>query len=165
MAPLLSIYAQQRKIEYFLKKIPRTAKILEIGSGSGWVGDYLRKNGYLDYTGIDIVAPADIVGDIHDYKDIGLKAESFDVIIAFEVVEHVNCFNECYELLALGGRLMLTSPVPHMDWFLKILEFIGLNQKRTSRHDNLIYFSDINIFSSSHIKIVGFLSQWGIFIK
>jgi 2-polyprenyl-3-methyl-5-hydroxy-6-metoxy-1,4-benzoquinol methylase len=165
MAPLLSMYAQHKKIDYFLKKIPRTAKILEIGSGSGWVGNYLRKNGYLDYTGNDIVPPADIVGDIHDYKNIGLTAESYDVIIAFEVVEHVNCIKECYELLAPGGRLMLTSPVPHMDWFLKILEFIGLNQKRTSPHDNLNYFRDIKLFSNSQIKIVGFLSQWGIFVK
>ena len=106
--PLLSQYAQIKKIEYFLKKIPKQARILEIGGGTGWVYDYLKQNGYNHYVGIDLVPPADIVGDIRDWKNLGLKEESFDAIVAFEVVEHVNCFQECFELLKPGGVLMLT---------------------------------------------------------
>ncbi len=163
--PILSRYARRRKIEYFLKRIPTQAKRLEIGCGTGWVSDYLRANRWNHYLGIDVIPPADIVGDIHDWKELGLKEQSFDVIVAFEVVEHVDCFKECFELLKPGGMLMLTSPVPHMDWFLKLLEVVGLNQKRTSPHNCLVYFRDVRYFQHKNIKIVGFLSQWGIFTK
>lgn len=163
--PLLSQYAQTKKIEYFLNRIPKQAKILEIGSGSGWVCSHLKQNGYNYYVGIDIEPPADLVGDIRDWKTLGLKEQSFDVIIAFEVVEHVDCFKECFELLKPGGMLMLTSPVPHLDWVMKSLEFIGLNQKRTSPHDHLVYFEDVPFFKVKNIRVIGLLSQWGIFTK
>lgn len=163
--PILSRYARKRKIEYFLKRIPKQAKILEIGGRTGWVSDYLRANGWNHYVGIDIVPPADIVGDIKNWKQLGLKEQSFDVIVAFEVVEHVDCFKECFDLLKPGGMLMLTSPVPHMDWLMKLLELIRLNQKRTSPHNNLLYLRDVQYFQRKNIKIVGFLSQWAIFTK
>lgn len=163
--PLLSEYARKKKIEYFLEKIPKHAKILEIGCKNGWVGNYFNHNGWNHYLGIDIMPPADIVGDVRDWKRLGLKEQSFDVIIAFELVEHVDCFKEIFELLKRGGKLMLTSPVPHMDWVMKLLELIGLNQKRTSPHNNLIYFKDVSYFHNKNIRIVSFLSQWGIFTK
>lgn len=101
--PLLSQYARKKKIEYFLKRIPKQARVLEIGSGSGWVGNYLKQNGWSNYVGIDVVPPADIVGDIRDWKSLRLGEQSFDVIIAFEVIEHIDCFKECYELLKPRG--------------------------------------------------------------
>ena len=163
--PTLSEFAKKKKIEYFLKQIPKNSCILEIGCGSGWVRDYLQNNGWTNYKGIDIVPPADIIGDICKWKELGIKEESFDIIIAFELVEHVNCFNECRELLKPGGKLMVTTPVPHMDWFMVFLEFLGLNQKRTSPHINLTYLKNVDCFSVKEIKIISYLAQWGIFIK
>ena len=163
--PLLSDIAKQNKIKYFLIDIPKNHKILEIGSGSGWVSDYLKNNGWENYTGIDIVPPAEIVGDIHNWKTLGLEENSFDVIIAFEVIEHVDCFKDCFDLLKPEGKLLLTTPYPLMDWFLILLEFLGLNQKRTSTHNNLVYLKKVSIFKNKKIKIILFLSQWGIFIK
>lgn len=162
---LISEFAQRKKINYFLKKIPKNKSILEIGSGSGWVGGYLKENGWTNYTGIDLFPPADMVGDIHNWKTLGLKEESFDIIIAFEVVEHVDCFKDCQTLLKSGGKLLITTPVPSMDWVLIILEFLGLNQKRTSPHNNLVYLKNVSSFNNKKIKIVAFLSQWGIFTK
>jgi len=163
--PILSELAQQKKIKYFLADIPKDHRILEIGSGLGWASDYLRTNGWKNYTGIDIVPPAEIVGDIHHWKELGLKENSFDVIIAFEVIEHVDCLNDCFELLKPGGKLLLTTPFPIMDWFLILLEILGLNQKRTSPHNNLVYLKKASVFKYKKIKYILFLSQWGIFIK
>ena len=163
--PILSDFAKRKKIKYFIEKIPKDKSVLEIGSGSGWVGNYQKENGWTNYTGIDIVPPADIVGDIRNWKSLGLKEESFDIIIAFEVVEHVDCFKECWALLKGGGMLLITTPVPHMDWLLIRIEFFGLNQKRTSPHNNLLYLKDVTFFKNKKIKIIAFLSQWGIFIK
>lgn len=60
---------------------------------------------------------------------------------------------------------MLTSPLPCMDPVMKILELVGLNQKRTGPHDNLGYFKNIKLFKQKKIKIIAGLSQWGIFVK
>lgn len=163
--PLLSDYARRKKIEYFLAGIPKDARILEVGCGSAWVREYLISNGCTRYVGLDLAAPADIVGDIANWRELGLEPASFDVIIAFEVVEHVDCFRECYDLLKPGGRLMLTSPVPHMDWLMKILESLGLNQKRTSPHDHLVTLRSVPLFADKQIRVVKGLAQWAIFTK
>ena len=165
--PLLSDYARREKIEFFLDPLPKTADILEIGSGAGWVGQYLRANGWKSYVGLDLCQSpdVDIVGDIKNWRPLGLEPESFDVIIAFEVMEHVDCFAECLTLLKPGGLVLATSPVPHMDWFLKILEWCGLNQKRTSPHEHLRYFSDVQGFDAKRVFARAGLSQWGVFQK
>jgi SAM-dependent methyltransferase len=163
--PALSEYAQRKKIEYFLAPLPKSARILEIGCGSRWVGDYLRANGWNHYVGADLVAPADIIGDIRDWRALGLEPASFDVVIAFEVIEHVDLVREAYDLLKPGGQMLLTSPVPHMDWAMKALEWLGLNQRRTSPHSNLVYFDRIPLFERVSLRRKAALSQWGILRK
>ena len=160
--PLLSEKARKVKCAYFLDRIPRSASILEIGSGAGWVGEYLRNGGWTNYAGMDILSPADIVGDIKQWPAAGLRASTFDVIIAFEVIEHVDLVRETFDLLKPGGLLMLTSPVPHMDWLMKILEALGLNQKRTSPHSNLVYFPSLPLYEVVEYRKLAGLSQWGI---
>ena len=163
--PLLSDHARKKKINYFMHRVAKDALVLEIGSGEGWLGRYLRENGWKNYTGIDIRPGNGIVGDVRDWKNLGLAPASFDVIVAFEVVEHVNIFKECYDLLKPGGQLFATSPVPRLDWVLKFFEFVGLNQKRTSPHDHLIEFEMVPYFEQRHTRIVAGLAQWGVFTK
>ena len=163
--PLISSYMAKKKIEYFFGDIPKNSKILEVGCGSGWAGKYLKDNGWTNCTGLDISAPADIVGDIHKWKDLGIKKESFDVIIAFEFIEHGDFFKEFYEILKPGGLIMMTSPLPHMDWFMRLLELLGLNQDRGIPHTHLIYFADVPYFHPKTLKIVWWCAQWGMFFK
>ena len=165
--PLISEFARRRKIDFFLNPLPKDSRILEIGSGSGWVGEYLRANGWKYYVGLDLQSSpgVDVAGDIKNWRELGLEPESFDVIVAFEVMEHVDCFVECLALLKPGGVVLATSPVPHMDWLLRLLECCGLNQKRTSPHDHLLYFADVEGFTERRIFVKAGLSQWGIFSK
>ena len=163
--PLASEYVRGKKLKYFMEGVPKTATILEVGSGSGWLREQLQAGGWANYVGIDIEYESDINGDIRDWKSLGINADEFDVVIAFEVVEHVDCFQAMYEVLKPGGLLMLTSPVPHMDWACKLMELFGLNQKRTSPHDRLIYFKDVPLFEPVSAKVVAFIAQWGIFRK
>ena len=163
--PLLSNYAKRKKINFFLKKIPKDAFIMEVGAGSGWVGEYLKENGYLNYIGMDIQGSADVIGDIKNINSLPFKPSQFDVIIAFEVIEHVPLLDECRYFLKDGGLLMLTTPLPQMDWLCKLLENLGLNQKRTSPHDHLVNIKRLSNFMTEKYKIVGFMGQWGTYQK
>ena len=87
--PLLSDVARRKKTAYFLRDVPKDRRILEIGCGDGWLGRYLKGHGWTHYTGMDARPPADVVGNIRDWRRLGLAGESFDVILAFELVEHV----------------------------------------------------------------------------
>jgi 2-polyprenyl-3-methyl-5-hydroxy-6-metoxy-1,4-benzoquinol methylase len=163
--PLLSDYARTKKVEYFFRGVPKESRILEVGCGDGWLGRYLKANGWTHWTGMDLVQPADVVGNIVEWRRLGMEPASFDGIVAFEVVEHVPCFQEMYDLLKPGGLLMLTSPAPGMDWFCKALEAFGLTQRRTSPHDHLIDFHKVPLFEAVSITRVGLAAQWGIFRK
>ena len=163
--PLLSRYARARKTSFFFRDVAKDSRILEIGCGDGWLGAWLRANGWRHYTGLDLNPPADIVGDVRNWRSLGLEPESFDIVVAFELVEHVDCFAAMHALLNSGGRLLLTSPAPGMDWFCRLLEAIRLTQRRTSPHNHLIEFEDIPLFMPVTIRRVGLAAQWGVFEK
>lgn len=163
--PVISEYARKRKIDFFIDPIPKDAHVLEIGSGSNWLGAYMKANGWRYYKGMDIDPPADIVGDINNWAELGLAPKSFDFIVAFEVIEHVDLVEACRDLLKDNGKMLVTTPVPHADWILKLLEFAGLNQKRTSPHSNLVYLDRLPYFKPVYLKRKLGLSQWAILEK
>ena len=163
--PLLSTLARRKKERFFFDDLPKSARVLEVGAGSGWVGEYLKSRGWSNYVGLDVVPPADVVGDVREYAALGLAPGSFDAVVAFEVVEHVDCFRACHDLLRPGGRMLITTPLPHRDWVMKALEAVGLNQRRTSPHDHLVYLDRVPLFAEKRVKVVAGLSQWGVFVK
>jgi 2-polyprenyl-3-methyl-5-hydroxy-6-metoxy-1,4-benzoquinol methylase len=167
---LVSGVARRRKLEYFLNQVPKNADILEIGCADGWVGDYALANGWHRFTGIDIEAPAKppahafILGDVNRWRDHGLRPDSFDAILAFEVIEHGDFYGAIMSLLRPGGLLMVTTPVPHMDWACTVFEAAHLTQPRTSPHDHLIYLRDLpKGLQPVEIKVQAGISQWGVF--
>ena len=136
------ILGQILKKRFFFDNITiSNLEVLEIGSGSNWTKTFITEKN-ATYRSLDIMPPADIVCDIKDYKNSVISDQSFDIIIAFEVVEHVDCLNEIASLLKCGGLALVTTPVPHFDWLCKLLEFFHINQKRTSPHSNLIYLKE-----------------------
>jgi len=55
-----------------------------------------------------------------------------------------------------------------MDWAMKSnLKELDLTKKfqNKSSTDHLVYFEDVPFFKVKDIRIIGFLSQWGIFTK
>jgi 2-polyprenyl-3-methyl-5-hydroxy-6-metoxy-1,4-benzoquinol methylase len=158
-------WAQKKRLQFFKEHFRVGSKVLEVGSGSGWLKSELVALGINDYIGIDVNAPADIVGDINKWQSLGLSADTFDIILAFEVVEHVDCFSSCHALLKPGGKMLITTPLPQTDWILKITEALGLNQKRTSAHDHLIDLGTVSIFPYKQISIVLGLGQWAVLQK
>lgn len=163
--PLLSQLAARRKVDYFFARLPREARILEIGCGDGWLRRALAARGFSRYTGLDLHPPADVVGDVNAWRELGLREASFDVVVAFELVEHVDCFRACHELLAPGGAMFVTTPLPSRDWVMRVLEALRLNQRRTSPHDRLVDLRQVPYFAERRVAIVGGLAQWAVLRK
>lgn len=108
-----------------LKKVvsdKTSTKILEVGSGLGYLTYSLKCAGY-DIVGMDISESAvqqanAIFGNNYICADLfelaQLKKESFDVVILTEVIEHVNrpldFIESIKQLLKPGGYAIITTP-------------------------------------------------------
>jgi 2-polyprenyl-3-methyl-5-hydroxy-6-metoxy-1,4-benzoquinol methylase len=160
---LLSRISRDRKLGLLLRHIRAGSLILEVGAGAGWFSRGLRRQGHEVRT-LDLMPPADIIGDIKDWKRLGLKAGSFDVIVALEVIEHVDCWDDLKELCKPGGWIFLSSPVPRFDWACRMLETAGLTQRRTSPHCNLVDFTALDIAPFVLKRPLG-IHQVGLFKK
>jgi SAM-dependent methyltransferase len=158
-------WARQRRIRFFLPYLRPGDRVLEIGPGDGWFRRAVEAVLPVRYLTIDLRAPADIRGDIRDWKRHGLVAGSFDAIVAFEVVEHTPCLAECHELLKPGGRLFVTTPMPKFDRLLKIMESLHLAQKRTSEHTHLVLLNSIPGFAIERGRRPWGVGQWVVLRK
>ncbi len=161
--PFAARIARQKRFKYFFNnRVSKNSAILKIGCGDRWLAGLLRQGGWLNYIGLDLKMPADIIGDIRNWHRLQLQPESMDIIVAFEILEHVECTSAIRQLLNPSGLLFATTPVPSLDWVCKIMETIGLNQKRTSSHDCLVDLRRIEGFEIvSYRKVMG-ISQWGV---
>ena len=161
-APRISQIAREKKLQFFFGQLRRDAKILEVGCADGWVEKWAHERGWTNITGLDLMPPADVVGDIREWRSLGLEAHSFDAIIAFEVVEHGDFSSPLHDLLRPDGRLMATTPVPHMDWLCQVGEAAGLLQRRTSPHTHLVDLREFPRFQAVKHQVKGLVSQWGV---
>lgn len=73
------------QIDEILETKPK--KILEIGTGSGAVNDYLRRAGYkITVCDIDKKLKPDVIADV---KNLPFKENEFDFILCAQVLEHM----------------------------------------------------------------------------
>ncbi len=163
--PPLSAYSRRRKCAWFPRYLAPGARVLEVGCGDGWFVRYLREHGWPEARGIDLCAPADIVGDVRAWQTLGLRRGSFDALAAFEVLEHVDFLDAAHALLRPGGRLLLSTPVPATDPVCWLLERARLAQPRATPHCNLTDLRGLPGFERVALRRVGLLAQWGVFAK
>lgn len=142
--PPLSFISTYNKFRLVCKYFPENSAVLEVGSGSGKMASRLQQKGYR-VTTLDLAPPADIIGDIRQWHQLGIQPRSFDAVIAFEVIEHVDCLEELQNICRPEGLIMLSTPHPNWDWLMQVLENLNLLQKRTSPHTNLINFNSLSL--------------------
>jgi SAM-dependent methyltransferase len=114
------LYAYWRR--YILSRYPRGSRILEIGCGLGYFAMTVPRE--FEYVGTDIslfplrVAfqkTQDTLAFVQaNVLHLALRSESFDLVVAFDVLEHVptpsGAISEIYRVLRKNGRLIMTVP-------------------------------------------------------
>lgn len=104
----------------------RDAKILDLGCGHGALVHFARMAGFSDVTGVDISAEQVAVAVALGIEGVergdlvtvlrALPAESHDVLVAFDVIEHftkdelVPFVDEVHRVLKVGGRWIVHVP-------------------------------------------------------
>ena len=86
----------------------RTGATLEIGSG---IGNFSLPESSITRLDIQASDQVDIVGDAHD---LPIDDNSFDNIVLFDVLHHLDCplifFSEAHRVLKPGGRIIMIEP-------------------------------------------------------
>jgi 2-polyprenyl-3-methyl-5-hydroxy-6-metoxy-1,4-benzoquinol methylase len=115
---------------HWLEPMPKSATVVELGSGSGSLLGWLRSKGFEDLRGVDL-SPDD-VRFANDYLGgeyvlesdgaayLGAQAGNVDIIVAKAIVEHVAKADLIGLVDAMAGALrpngMMLIEVPNMDW-------------------------------------------------
>lgn len=156
--------SRYRKAYGILRRLPK-GKILEIGCSSGEFLDFLKKKGW-SVKGLEVSEKAtkrakklglDVI--VHDVnKKLPLKKNSFDVIFAGEVIEHLfddtDFLNECYRVLKERGTLIVTTP-NLTSLKNRILMLLGLDPRYAiANHHYHVYTLNIikKLFENSKFK-------------
>ncbi|MDO8555707.1 MAG: class I SAM-dependent methyltransferase [Nanoarchaeota archaeon] len=120
--------AKREMLLLLLKKFSRPgAKILDVGCGTGVIASALAKNNAV--VGLDISAQAlafarkrdaSISWIKGDAQAVKFKPNSFDVVLASDVVEHVKddvkALENMHRVLKPGGKVIITVPALEMLW-------------------------------------------------
>lgn len=116
---------ERRVHEYIVAKVPHHAnKILDVGCGSAWVAqNFLKKNKYIFSLDISINNPLKAITKYTSEKHFGITADSyflpfrsnsFDAVIASEIIEHVvspeEFVSELLRVLKKDGSLIISTP-------------------------------------------------------
>ncbi len=108
---------------FFGNSVSADAQVLDVGSADGpsvrFIEDRLGASG--KKTAMDIESEGlredDILGSV---EDIPVKDEAFDIVSAFDVIEHVKneskAFDEIYRVLKPGGWIFVSVPAYQWAW-------------------------------------------------
>jgi SAM-dependent methyltransferase len=101
--------ARERRIREALRSTPPGASVLDVGAGNMPYRSLLEAGGRT-YTAVDIEGPAPVIGRA---EDLPFPDASFDVVVCFQVLEHLDspeqAVREFFRVLRPGGRVLLTT--------------------------------------------------------
>lgn len=144
-----------------LGKRPEFLRVLDWGCGKGHISYLLRSHGF-DVTGCDLARSMDdsafgqqtpILDDcaipvvpLHDATTLPFTDETFDCVVSFGVLEHVqsdsDSLSEIYRVLRPGGILFVTFLPYYLSWTQLVWRLRGVGY-----HDRLYSISRIRDLS------------------
>lgn len=114
-------------IQYIFKyKIPKNARILDIGCNYGSLLNKLHELGYSEVQGVDVNKSSIDLGrkkyttlkdkiDYYNGVHLPFEENSFDIVLMFDVIEHIPSIerflaNEVYRVLKKNGKYIFQTP-------------------------------------------------------
>jgi SAM-dependent methyltransferase len=149
-------FVQWVQVEFILREF-KQKKILDVGCGTGQFAQFLKDEGYSDYTGVDFsekaIEIAKTKSDFHFFVgnalDPDLFKPAYDIVMALEVLEHMD--NDLDLIKNIPEDTFCLFSIPNFDdpghvrWFRSEYQV----RKRYFKHIDIerIYFiKDIYIF-------------------
>jgi hypothetical protein len=152
---------QRRRIAFFFHDyLDPDSRILELGPAAGALEPYLREAGLNRYVRLDGAPPADLVGDVRAWRELGLEAASFDLVIAFDRPQYADCLGACYELLKPGGYLFVVAPIPGREWLARLLAALRLRRAPGAPPARRVDAGQLGGFRLVASRRVGGVEQW-----
>lgn len=169
--PFLNRMATNTRIELAEKHLKLIAnvnredlKVLEVGSGNRILTKELRLKGF-SVVDIDLNNP-----DAQyrmDAREMHFFDNSFDAVIAFEVLEHCNCIKEILRVLKPKGILIVTIPKKEGKWLVDLLVKLNLVECYELHSE----FIELNGLASPELELIYSkklflgLTEFGVFKK
>lgn len=156
-------YCDKIRLEKTIPHITKQMKILDLGSGSGWMTQTLNSLQY-NCVGVDIHVeniPPFYKGTA---DKIPFPDNSFDCLIMIEVIEHIkpSCYSEINRVLKNNGIIILSTLLPKSDPFVHFLSKIKIVDPYVTPHINLVKIETLpwKLIEKSSILL---LDQFGVF--
>ncbi|HEY6170759.1 MAG TPA: class I SAM-dependent methyltransferase [Candidatus Kapabacteria bacterium] len=165
-------HSERRLREYITSLVPsNVSTILDVGCGSAWVAKTFLPKGKTVYSlDASITNPGKALTGYPSDKHVGVAADafalpfadnSFDCIIAAEIIEHVSepekFVHELHRVVKPGGVLIISTPYKEV---LKYALCIHCNQK-TPLNSHLHSFNEAKLLSYHPLKTMS--PSWRIF--
>lgn len=177
----LSVW-KRRYIERFLENFPsiKGKKILECGTGSGYIAMGLAKKGAkvtaTDITLENLIKLKQIAAKLKIEKnisfvccsaeDLPFKNSSFDYYIANAVLEHlpkeVQAINELERITKKGGGVMITGPLKYRylyPFFIPLNYFHDKEIGHLRRYDDLSFKKKFKLLKLTKVYYTGHLAK------
>jgi SAM-dependent methyltransferase len=158
--------ADRRRIRLVRSQVSKKMAILDVGCGSGWLVETLRREGY-NAIGIDPNLQ-DANSSSYLLKrsayETGFADNSFDCIICLETIEHLEprVYAEIRRIGKNEGWLLITTPKKRWNGVIEFLSFVRLSEPLITRHINLVDPHDIP-FNLEACGSFLFLEWYGVY--